>query len=200
MTDIFGNTLSKYIKSKDFNHLKKLDNEQNISAIPFRISKKGFFLLLNFDLPVSSCGDRIWGSFVFEFTGNKSKVIMYDFKRQENLVYDREANFEIVSIAVSEKHNLVMTGCLEEAVVLHDLASGKTLKKIDLKFGGDCLLYILSNIMVVGNGPNVWFVDLEANREICVKSFDTKIENIYFFGSNFIEKNKLKKMICLCLL
>ena len=101
---------------------------------------------------------------------------MIDFKNKSELIYDYEHKALTISIIVSENHNIALSGGHDKKVVLHDLNTGKTIKKFSFDNQSIYGFLLLESIVAVGNKKDISFINL-ANRK------KTQLEKIKFSES-----------------
>ena len=117
-------------------------------------------------LCVSSCGDKVWGCHIKKKVKNKyiSRLMMYDFKKKSHFFYDYEHQNLIVSVLVSEVFKLAISGGRDKTLVLHDLESGKMVKRLDMKYGNLRCLFDLGTAVAVGDWDSVRLLDLQTKE------------------------------------
>ena len=146
----------------------------NYKTLPFCSSSQGVYINFVRGLCVFFCGNKVWGGQIQKKVNNKhiSKLLMYDFKKKSHLLYDYEHQNLILSVLVSEAFKLAMSGGLDKTLVLHDLESGKTIKRFDTKYGYVQCLFNLGTAVAVGDIHTVRFLDLQTKEmdEIKVKA------------------------------
>ena len=117
-------------------------------------------------LSVSSCGDKVWGCQIQRKVNKKyiSKLMMYDFKKKSHFLYDYEHQRLITLVLFSEAFKLAMSGGLDRILVLHDLESGKTIKRFKMKYGSVSCLLDLGSAEAVGDEHTVRFFALQTRE------------------------------------
>ena len=135
----------------------------DLETLPFSSSSQGVYLSRIRGFSVSSCGDKVWAGHIIKKVNKKyiSRLMMYDFQKESHFFYDYEHQDLILSILVSEVFKLAMSGGSDETLVLHDLESGKTIKRFDMKYGSLLCLFDLGTAVAVGDYDIVRILDLE---------------------------------------
>jgi hypothetical protein len=155
MKNIFKEPKDNQSVSKKKSGKKKKIKEVRIKS---KKTKKGFFVASNQSVAVSKNGDFIWGNHLTEFP--KGKLLRQCFSTGESFLYDYEHEKLIVSVMVVEDLHTVISGGWDNKAVLHDLDSGKIKKIIDLQDWSLYCLYRFGNVVAVGFGTMVWFLDM----------------------------------------
>lgn len=102
--------------------------------------------------------------------------MMHDFQRGSVFFYNFEHQDLICSVLINEDYNLVMTGGYDKALVLHDLKTGKTLKRFNMKYWIISCLYTLGSAVAVGNKNFMKLLELETKEMI--PNTQVKIEGV----------------------
>ena len=132
---------------------------------------------------VSSCGDKVWACWIRMKIKDDyiSKLMMYDFKKNSHFLYDYEHQDLIVSVLISEAFSLAMSGGLDRTLVLHGLKTGKTIKKIHMRYGYLQCLFDLGSAVAVGDQHTLRFFDLETRE---MDQYEVRAEGDYILCMN----------------
>ena len=121
---------------------------------------------------------------------------MHDFKKKSDIFYDYEHDNLILSVLVSEAFNVAMSGEYDETLVLHDLASGKIINKIAMKYGDLKCLFDLGSAVAVRDFNTVRFLDLQTNQIQDRYEVKTKGDKIVCMGLS-ISQSQSNEMLLL---
>ena len=161
---VIDETFHEFIQFKE----SEVENYKNL---PFLYSYQGVYMEFSRGLSLSSCGNKFWGCHIKKIVENNyiSKLMMYDFKKKSRFFYDYEHQHLISSVFISEAYDLAMSGGLDETLVLHDLKSGKKVKKFDMKYGGLSCLFDLGTAVAVVDYDTLRFLNMETKKMKKVK-------------------------------
>ena len=137
-----------------------------LASLPVSESGQGVCILYAKALSVSSCGERVWACQIQEKVRDdyQSRLVRLDYETDSSLFYDYKHPDLIVSVLVSEALKIAMSGGFEKTLVLHALDTGKTLRRIDMKYGFVRCLFDLGSAVVVGDEHTLRFLDLETQK------------------------------------
>ena len=115
----------------------------------------------------SPCGDKVWAGQIQKKVHHYryiSRLMKYDFQKKSHFLYDYEHADLILSVLVSEVFSLALSGGNDWTLVLHDLKTGKTIKRFDMKYGDLCCLFDLGTVVAVGDYDTMRFLDLQTKE------------------------------------
>ena len=115
---------------------------------------------------MSSSGDKVWCGQIQRVVNSRyiSRLMTYDFEKKSHFLYQYEHQHFITSVLVSEAFDLAMSGGDDKALVLHDLKSGKMIKRFDMKYGDLQCLFDLGTAVAVGDRNIIRFLDPETRE------------------------------------
>ena len=146
---------------------------------------------------VSSCGHKIWGVLVIQSSEyhQQSKVIMMDLRTASEMLYDYDHQKLAESVMASESKHVVLSGGIDERLVLHDLSSGKTLRIFDMKYGTLSSLCRFGNTVAIGDQNMIYFIDLESKQKLDTETVTTSNCMICSIKSALDEKEEVSLFV-----
>lgn len=146
----------------------------------FLSTRKGIYIKSKNSFCISSSEDRAWGVYSFYDSKhqNQFKIIMLDFDKDTDFIYDYNHHSLPESLLVVESHNLVISGASDGVTVFHDLTSGKTQKIVKLTHGSVRSLCKLNSVVAVANEAFVSFIDMEKREIIYGQDFKSRAYSI----------------------
>ena len=150
MKDIFGKSVSNQVKSQ----ISQIDENE----IPYVSTKKGICLGLLRGLSVSSSGDRIWGIQTIDKKCGCYKIIAYNFKSRREFLYDYESQSKLICVLAAEDFDLLMSGGYDLTVVLHNLTTGKVIKKWQINYEFISCFFRVDKVVAVGVSNKVFLL------------------------------------------
>ena len=168
LVTLLGQEASSMVLNEHKDQLSKFKETGvvDLGSLPFCSESQGVFMDFVSGLSVSSSGHKVWAGQIQKKIKNKyiSSLLMYDFKKKSHFLYEYEHKDLILSVLVSETFKLAMSGGFDKTLVLHDLKSGKTVKRFDMKYGYLFCLFDLSTAVAVGDFNTVRILDLETRE------------------------------------
>lgn len=146
-------------------------------------------------LSMSSTGDRVWAGYIQEVVNGryKCRLVMLDFDAHSEFFYDYQHEHLVQSVLVCEGFNVAMSGGWDRALVLHNLSTGRTIKKLEMKSGPLKCLLGLGRTVAVADSGTVRFLDLASGEMDQNTEFRTATSgvNCMSLGSSFSRKVQL---------
>lgn len=110
-----------------------------------------------FQFSISKKGDCIWTGYTVK--NDFFKIVCIKLNTGKLFFYDYEHKYTVYIIEAVEEFNLLISGGIDQKLILHDLESGRTLKVFDLKIS----LFNskrVKNMMVISTKRHIYFFDL----------------------------------------
>lgn len=160
----------------------------NEEDLPQKITRRGFFFQNFQGLSISSSGEKIWGVYLSNDVRKIKKLIMYDFKTNQELLYNFEFNLFISTVNAIEDLNLLVCSGWNTKLLFFNLMTGQVRKTIKLNYSMVCSSLKIQNVMAIGKKNKIFFIDL-IKGEI-IKDLEILIEGLWIHRMKIAVKNK----------
>lgn len=165
--------------------------EENKKEIQFASTSKEFSCSLSTSIGVSKCAHWVVGLQSQESAGYK--LIKESFDNELLLEYPLHGEIHTESILISETHNVVLCGIVDQKMIVYNLTSGEAKKTLKVNIGDIDSFFGKNDLCVIGGRKMIKFLDLQS-LEVQDLQFDTECK--YALTVNIlknVDSSKTKK-------